>query len=94
MRKVTLAKTPEYINHIFPHTPCLYDGQKNELLVPRPRIDLVKSSISYSGARLWNAIPTSIRLYKNIVNFKARLQAYLQKPDEATRMVVYTTLYK
>ena len=32
-----------------------------QLRLPRPRIDIFKTSISFSGALLWNSLPLSVR---------------------------------
>ena len=89
MRKVTLTKTPLHITELFPRTTNPYAGLRNELVVPWPRIDLVKTSISFSGARLWNALPISIRSIKNIDTFKAQLHAYLSTENGSTRMMLH-----
>lgn len=88
MRKVTLSKTPKYITEQFPRTTNRYAGLRNELVVPRARIDLVKTSISFSGARLWNALPPRIRSTKNLDTFKAQLHAYLSTQNGSTHMTL------
>ena len=49
----------------------------NKLHTKTPRIDLSKTNFSYSGAKLWNAIPFEIRNIKNTSNFKKKYKQYL-----------------
>ena len=37
----------------------------HKLVVPRPRLDLFKCSLMYSGGNLWNNLPLSIKKKKN-----------------------------
>ena len=38
--------------------------------LPQPRTDYVGKSFSYSGAALWNSLPTDIRVSKTLGEFK------------------------
>ena len=61
----------KYINNLAPAYPCNlfvpripnYDFRNAEkkLLLPKPRTDYLKHSLSYSGAILWNNLPEEIR---------------------------------
>ena len=44
------------------------------LALPQPRTDYVRKSFSYSGAALWNSLPTDIRVSKTLGDFKTKLQ--------------------
>lgn len=46
--------------------------------IPRPRIDLFKESMSYSGPMIWNKISTEIRLSNTINQFTAKLTNWLK----------------
>ena len=43
---------------------------KNKLAVPLPRANYYKNSFSYSGAVLWNSLPSSIRKAKSLAIFR------------------------
>ena len=49
----------------------------NKLHTKTPRIDLSKTSFSYSGAKLWNTIPFEICNIRNISNFKKKYKQHL-----------------
>ena len=42
----------------------------HKLMLPLPRIDIFKSSLTYSGGLLWNNISTTLTLQINITKFK------------------------
>ena len=43
---------------------------ENKLNVPLPRTNYYKNSLSYSGATLWNSVPTDIRQEESLGFFK------------------------
>lgn len=77
MRKITITKSPGYLAVLFkaPHTP--YPTLRNDLVVPRPRLDIFKSSLSYSGAKEWNLLPKELKSIMTINAFKTRLHQHL-----------------
>ena len=40
------------------------------ITLPKPRIGLFKTSFSFSGASLWNSIPTQIKSRNSLISFK------------------------
>ena len=46
------------------------------LALPQPRTDYVRKSFSYSGAALWNSLPTDIRVSKTLGEFKTKLSNF------------------
>ena len=48
-----------------------YLRSANELnyLIPRPKSELYKGSMSYSGAKVWNSIPNNIKQSQSIKSF-------------------------
>ena len=69
---------PDYIESLFYKRNFMYSNSKiNELNMPRPRIDLFKTSISFSGPMVWNNLNTNIKLSPSLSIFKRRLFAYL-----------------
>ena len=46
---------------------------ENKLLLPKPRTNYLKSSISYSGAALWNSLPVEVRSAESLQIFKRKI---------------------
>ena len=69
---------PHYIESLFHKKKFMYSNSKyNELTLPRPRIDLFKSCISFSGSMVWNNLCTSVKLSPSLFVFKKRLSSIL-----------------
>jgi hypothetical protein len=80
MRKITLSKTPAYLNSLFHFAHSRSSRTPgNNLVVPMPRLDIYKSSLSYSGAKLWNSIPADVRAAPSLRTFKTKLLKHLRK---------------
>ena len=55
-------EAPEYISNLYAHTPSRCSNSRNyHLSLPRPRIDIFKTSKSFSGVYLWNNLPLTVR---------------------------------
>ena len=58
MYRLLSNEAPEYISNLYTHTHSRYSSSRNyHVSLPRPRIDIFKPSISFSGAYLWNNLP-------------------------------------
>ena len=51
----------------------------HKLVVPRPRLDLFKCSLMYSGGTLWNNLPLSIKILSDHKAFKKTFKQYLME---------------
>ena len=72
-------EAPGYISNLYTHTPSRYSSSRNyHLSLPRPRIDIFKTSISFSGAYLWNNLPLTVRSCQSLSSFKRKLRAHLE----------------
>ena len=49
----------------------------HKIVVPRPRIDLYKSSLHYSGGMLWNNLPNTLKNISSLQVFIRSLHKYL-----------------
>lgn len=78
MHKILHDQAPEYLTHLFQSTPSRYSTFKHNLACPKPRIDIFKTSLSYSGAYVWNSLPTCLKSTSNLKTFKTHLQKYIQ----------------
>ena len=69
----------EYISNLYTHTPSRYSNSRNyHLSLPRPRIDIFKTSISFSGAFLWNNLLLTVRCCQSLSSFKRKFCAHLK----------------
>ena len=59
MFKVCNGKTPEYIRSLFTRSSSRYGS--NYFIPPRPRTDLYKTSLAFSGSSVWNSLPLSLK---------------------------------
>ena len=50
-------------------------GKLTGLFIPRPRIEFLKKSFSYNGAKLWNRIPEDIRSLASYNSFCKNLSS-------------------
>ena len=48
------------------------------ITLPRPRIDLFKTSLSFSGTSLWNTIPKRIKSCNSLTSFKTQLYKWFR----------------
>ena len=48
----------------------------SKLYLHRPRTDFYKNSFEYSGAKLWNSLPDSVRNVTSRLGFSRALQRY------------------
>ena len=79
MFKIINNLTPEYLKSLF--FLQTYRHSSRTLILPKTRIDLYKSSLSFSGAVLWNSLPISIRSCKTLKTFRSAVVQHLSKPN-------------
>jgi hypothetical protein len=77
MFKVFNGDVPEYILDLYSRSQSRYPNSRNDLILPRPRIDLFKNSISFSGSFLWNSLPTNITSSTSISHYKKALRRHV-----------------
>ena len=70
MYKVSNNIAPEYLTDLFKmresnsnSTLNLQSVSNKHFLIPKPKINLFKNSLSYSGALVWNSIPLDIKKF-------------------------------
>ena len=54
---------------------------EGKLAVPLPRTNFLKNSFSYSGAVLWNSLPTNLRQAQTLASFKSGCRNFLFDND-------------
>ena len=73
--KTQINKAPPYLSEFLLNPPARYES--NKYIVPRPRIDMYKSSFAFCGSSVWNNLPPKIRAVKSIGAFKNNLRKHL-----------------
>ena len=73
MFKMNRRMTPSYIISLFTES----NNRTNRYVLPKPRIDLYKTSLSFSGSACWNSLPVAIKTVGTIKSFKRALHQYL-----------------
>ena len=79
MYRLLSNEAPEYISNLYTHTPWHYSSSRNyDLSLPMPSIDIFKTSISFSGAYLWNNLPLTVWFCQSLSSFRHKLCAHLE----------------
>ena len=71
VHKIYHSKTPLYLKHLLRKAPERYNSLN--LIPPLPRIDLFKSSLSFSGSLIWNNLSISLKENVSLNSFKSIL---------------------
>ena len=58
-------------------TSSLLSVSNKNFLLPKPKINLFKNSLSYSGAVIWNSIPLEIKNATSVNNFVIKCTALM-----------------
>ena len=79
MFKTLNDQSPEYLKDLFKPFSTGYSlrNSDNKLALPKPRTDFLKRSFSYSGAHLWNSLPSDVRAIRSYTNFRNRIDHQL-----------------
>ena len=77
MFKILNNKSPKYLSDLFSKKESQYVQRQNCLKIPFPRIDLFKTSLSYSGALLWNNLPAYVAQSASQAILKSKLRTHL-----------------
>ena len=79
MHKILNNNSPNYLAQLFISHRSYYNNSRNNLYVPRPRLDLFKTSISIAGASLWNSLPQNIKSCISLPCLKRNLHKYMSE---------------
>ena len=78
MYNVHKQSSPHYIKELFTLEQSSSRTRSGPVFkVPRPRIDLYKTSLLFSGSSLWNSLPIKVRGACSLSSFKDSLFRYL-----------------
>ena len=77
MYKVWNRSLPLYFCQLFSRSAPQYATSRLNFTTPKPRLDIFKTSLSFSGAQFWNNLPTQIKQAGTLCLFKKFLFKYL-----------------
>ena len=77
MHKFLDSSSSNYLAQLFISHQSHVTNSRNKLYVPRPRLDLFKTSISFAGASLWNSQPQNIKSCISLPCFRRNLHKYI-----------------
>ena len=72
MLKANMGMVPSYITSLF--SEC--NNRTIQYILPKPRIDLYKTSLTFSGPSVWNTLPVGIKTVGTIARFKSELHKH------------------
>ena len=79
MYRVLSNEAPEYVSNLYTHPPSPYSNSRNyHLSLLRPRTDIFKTGIAFSGAFLWNNLPLTVRSCYSLSSFKRKRRVHLE----------------
>ena len=73
MKKIMVGNAPSSLRYLFPINPT---RDQIKINIPTPGIDLFKTSLTFSGASLWNSLPLSLKTQSSKL-FKKHYLSYL-----------------
>ena len=73
MKKIMVGNAPSSLRYLF---PINHTRDHIKINIPTPRIDLFKTSLTFSGASLWNSPPLSLKTQSSKL-FKKHYLSYL-----------------
>ena len=84
MHKVLNNNSPNYLAQLFISHQSHYTNSRNNLCVPKPRLDLFKTSVSFAGASLWNSLLQNIKSCISIPCFERNLHRYMSENNPSS----------
>ena len=89
MYKTKNGHAPDYLQRLFTHYPSKYNLRNSEgkLALPKPSTNYLKRSFSYSGATLWNILPSSLKYVGSVDQFKPNLKKESSISDSHTAIM-------
>ena len=89
MFQIVNGTCPKYLHNLFQpanvhSSRSLRSTSTNNLYLPRIRTEIMRKSLSYSGALLWNDLPLSLKNSPNLSSFKSQFYKILLDRDWQT----------
>ena len=80
MFRVRKGKLTQYLCQLFTKQTSRYTAHRQRFILPKTRLELYKTSLSFSGAKLWNLLPSSVTNAGSLPVFKDSLLKHLLRP--------------
>ena len=77
IHKIYNNQTPTYLTEIITKASSRYNSKK--LIVPQPKLDLFKTSLSFSGSFFWNLLPPDLKEIESTKTFKKALIKWIEE---------------
>lgn len=88
MHKIIFGKCPTYLHQTIVCYETRNPNSRNATLtLPKPRIDLYKSSLAYSGTHCWNNLPKHLKEPFSTTTFKEKLGQYMRAESQTENLV-------
>jgi hypothetical protein len=86
MFKTRRGLAPNYLQTMFESKIKSHKlrNSENALLLPKLRTEYMKKAFCYSGARLWNALPSTARKAKSISQFRENIEGFFTDANTDT----------
>ena len=81
LHKIISNVSPSYLSDFFLRQGARYFEGDVKFIIPRPSMDIFKSSFSFASTVSWNSLPRALRCKKSIPAFKSYLKVYLESLD-------------
>ena len=82
MFKILNGLTPPYLSQMFTHSASFHDyglrSSRMNLALPKSRTDFYRNSFSFTGAKIWNELPNSLKEETSLKRFMGKLDHYYQ----------------
>ena len=76
MFKILNGLPPLYLSELFTHSASLHDY--GHLALPKSRIDFYRHSFTFTGAKIYNDLPNSLKTESSLKKFISKLHHYYQ----------------
>ena len=86
MHKVLNNNSPNYLAQFVISHQSHYTNSRNNLYVPRPRLDLFKTTISFPGASIWNSLLQNIKSCISLPCFKRNLHKHISENNLSSNL--------
>ena len=80
--KILNGLTPPYLSEMFTHSASFHDyglrSSKMNLALPKSRTDFYRNTFAFTGAKIWNDLPNSLKEETSLKKFMSKLDHYYQ----------------
>ena len=82
MFKILNGLTPPYLSEMFTHSASFHDyglrSSRMNLALPKSRTDFYRNSFAFTGAKIWNDLPNSLKEETSLKKCISKLDYYYQ----------------